>query len=1358
MRKLVRSGLVLTAAAGLVFVWGGDASGALPNPVSYWTMNEGSGTTAADTGSPGGYPGTLVGGCTWGTGIMSGALQFDGSTGYVQCTGGPAPQTAITVAAWMKHSSTTTAPDWGNGGIVSRGGGWGWDGYSLWRLNDQIRVELQRTGAGGMKTVVDNPAPSNDAWHHIAFTWDGTTIRTYIDAELQPVTGTFTGNLGTPTVNLTIGVVTNGNGQPEGFFEGLLDDARVYDVALSQSEIEELYNLGSPSAAPTITRQPTHRTTYPGGTATYTIASSGSVPRTYQWQVSTDGSNWTDIAGATSTSYTTPVAALADNNKRFRCKVTNNYGSVESDPAMLHVREPALLGHWSFDNQSDPFADDSGKGRNGTPYGGPTWTAQGKLGGAMSFDGTDDWIQVGAVGLVQYQGPSDLLPAGRTARTICGWARAASGWNPANWTGLFGFMNTAGQAYTFFDIETSGAYWNDVDQYLLHIYGSEWVFRAVDTEWHHFAAVYDETEIRGYLDGALMFRVDGNGAGIVLNTLDNWVMGRRQTDNTWFNGLLDDIRVYDGVVKPADLADIMRGQQVAPKRYWVGGSGNWTDTSHWSYSSGGAGGAPVPTAAELAVFDANSGSGTCTVNAAATALGISMISPGLVGRYYDGDNPALEEANFVQELVDASINFPSDSKLVLGARANSADGNNFSIRWTGKVRADATGNYVFRTVSDDGARLWVDNMTTPIVDAWVYQAPTAHDSAPIALTAGQWYDIKLEFMQGGGGAAIQLFWQRPGESSFEIIPEANLSTGQSVGITISQGANNITLGAGGFVQNAGTFTGGTGTLSVAGPFSLHGGSFTCPSMVAFTGTTTMTVAQTLQPLVLNNVVIASGGALTATSGQIDVAGNWTNDGTFVHNGGTVRLTGASATIGGTSSTAFNNLTVGDASGDTATFNASASVAGTLLVPAGVSLLFDDAVALTLLSGSTFQTQGTSSFNPGGFVRFAGAGSGDYYSVELGGNVSAQWVEFQNLAATGLKLSSPAGSSISLSNVNFRSSEGGADSTHLLITGAAANGLTFTGFSFEGTDVDDPTYAVAINCAGATVTFANYDTAGNRIFGNHFDRDADGNPTMAGPGLVNWTGQQGPTPGAFDLTSPADGAHLPRVQLDLQWSPSQYAESYTVKIYSDSGLGTLVFQTTVATTHYQLQLGDVGYETQYWWKVTASSAGVTVDSTSTRSFTAIDTDPPSIVNTSPDATERHVPCTTAIRIVFSERMSPTTTIPAFSLTLGGQPVAGTTTLSADGLTLTFTPSSDLEYGKKYYVTVAATATDAAATPNALGADYTFYFTVEEMLPGLGANANGCGAGAGGAALAFGALAAAALLLRRRLARPSEKAPR
>lgn len=62
-------------------------------------------------------------------------------------------------------------------------------------------------------------------------------------------------------------------------------------------------------------------------------------------------------------------------------------------------------------------------------------------------------------------------------------------------------------------------------------------------------------------------------------------------------------------------------------RFWVGGTGNWNaiTLTNWSATSGGAGGASIPTAVDNVYFDANSGGGTVTVaTAVRTCLNLSF--------------------------------------------------------------------------------------------------------------------------------------------------------------------------------------------------------------------------------------------------------------------------------------------------------------------------------------------------------------------------------------------------------------------------------------------------------------------------------------------------------------------------------------------------------------------------------------------------------------------------------------------------------------------------------------------------------------------------------------------------------------
>jgi alpha-D-xyloside xylohydrolase len=83
--------------------------------------------------------------------------------------------------------------------------------------------------------------------------------------------------------------------------------------------------------------------------------------------------------------------------------------------------------------------------------------------------------------------------------------------------------------------------------------------------------------------------------------------------------------------------------------------------------------------------------------------------------------------------------------------------DNYSVRWTGELVADETGEYEIGLLTDDGARLWLNDGL--IIDAWQQQAMTYY-SKTMQLTANTKYTIKLEYFQGGGDAIIKLVWKK----------------------------------------------------------------------------------------------------------------------------------------------------------------------------------------------------------------------------------------------------------------------------------------------------------------------------------------------------------------------------------------------------------------------------------------------------------------------------------------------------------------------------------------------------------------------------------------------------------------------
>lgn len=140
----------------------------------------------------------------------------------------------------------------------------------------------------------------------------------------------------------------------------------------------------------------------------------------------------------------------------------------------------------------------------------------------------------------------------------------------------------------------------------------------------------------------------------------------------------------------------------------------------------------------------------------------SGVSSGITGNYYN--NTTLTEPSAATRS-DGPINFN------WGAGAPGPTGigaDTFSVRWTGYVRATTSGIHRFRTVSDDGVRLYVNG--TLVINRWNDHSSATDTSPDISLVAGQSYSLVLEYYENAGSAVIQLSWQTPGSGSYVAIP------------------------------------------------------------------------------------------------------------------------------------------------------------------------------------------------------------------------------------------------------------------------------------------------------------------------------------------------------------------------------------------------------------------------------------------------------------------------------------------------------------------------------------------------------------------------------------------------------------
>ena len=156
---------------------------------------------------------------------------------------------------------------------------------------------------------------------------------------------------------------------------------------------------------------------------------------------------------------------------------------------------------------------------------------------------------------------------------------------------------------------------------------------------------------------------------------------------------------------------------------------------------------------------------------------------GLTGHYFA--NNALTGAPALTRVEAVSFDWGT------AAPGAGVPADNYSVRWTGRVTAPATGPYRLQTLSDDGVRLWVNG--TLLINNWTAHAPTADTTPVMSWVAGQSYDITLEYNELTGGAAMQLLWSTPTVAAFSSIPAAQLSA-TGVGLRGSYFANSTLTG------------------------------------------------------------------------------------------------------------------------------------------------------------------------------------------------------------------------------------------------------------------------------------------------------------------------------------------------------------------------------------------------------------------------------------------------------------------------------------------------------------------------------------------------------------------------------------
>src|ERR1035441_7789453 len=297
--------------------------------VSWWRA-EGNASDGVDSNH-----GMLLNGVSFAPGMVGQAFSFNGSNQCVQV-----PHAASLVAsnysieAWVKPLAQVSdainqdlifGQSFGHCQLVARTGSpgvrlafaFGTDHYTFFEATGTSKIPIGQ-------------------FSHLAGTWDGITLRLYINGVLnaQSTPGASPADSGCPFfIGGFYSPTADNCGYVGQFFNGLIDEASYYSRALTGAEIQSIYNAGGagkcPSGvAPSIVTQPASLAVNAGATAAFSVTASGAPPLGYQWQFS--GTNLPgNLPGATGTSLTL-ANVQAGNAGSYSVRVSNAFGSVVS--------------------------------------------------------------------------------------------------------------------------------------------------------------------------------------------------------------------------------------------------------------------------------------------------------------------------------------------------------------------------------------------------------------------------------------------------------------------------------------------------------------------------------------------------------------------------------------------------------------------------------------------------------------------------------------------------------------------------------------------------------------------------------------------------------------------------------------------------------------------------------------------------------------------------------------------------------------------------------------------------------------------------------------------------------------------
>ncbi len=372
---------------------------------------------------------------------------------------------------------------------------------------------------------------TTNVWYHFVMTYDGATAKIYRDGVLLAASPKTWNTVNSSNV-FRLGLTESGTAN---YFNGAVDDLKIYNYALSDAEVLSLHNSESPISVPAISSISHTNISHNSAKINYSLNANNAATTSVIKYGLSSGSLTSQVTGfsANGTSVTpgtTNLTGLSQNTLYYyQIEATNSAGTVTSTIGNFTTATAQIIAEYNFNNTynnangTTPFASNAG-----TSF---LTDRHGNANSAIYISQTGTTATIPG------------LPYGGNTRTVSLWVKLDGV------GGTYNFLYSYGTTGS-----PEGAFINPTSA--IHFSPNNTATTTNSAQiWYHYVFTYDGTTSKIYKNGTLL-----NSVAVAKNTVNNSDLFRLGLSEggapNYFTGFIDDLKIYNYALSASEVANL----------------------------------------------------------------------------------------------------------------------------------------------------------------------------------------------------------------------------------------------------------------------------------------------------------------------------------------------------------------------------------------------------------------------------------------------------------------------------------------------------------------------------------------------------------------------------------------------------------------------------------------------------------------------------------------------------------------------------------------------------------------------------------------------------------------------------------